>query len=122
MRPGGIEHDNQIKILVDTVQKAHVLIRPVNGGLVKLHPDLSDLDQFAGRLLALTHELVVRHDAVDHAQAFGLVGGNHFPGQEQFLCLGKPDAERCDQDRGAGPKPDFRLAQYRLLGGNFNIA
>ena len=122
MRPGGVKHDNQIKILVDAVQKAHVLIRPVNGGLVKLHSDLGDLHQFTGRLLALVHELVVRHDAVNHAQTLGLLGGDHFPGQEQFLGLGKADAERCDQDRGTGPKPDFRLTEHGLLGGNFNIA
>ena len=64
----------------------------------------------------------MRHDAVDHAEPFGFVRGDHLAGQQQFLGLGEAHAERGDQHGRAGSETDFWLAQHRLFGSDLDVA
>src|SRR6266700_2378504 len=73
----------------------------------------------------LLHQLVRRHHAADETRAFGFGCIHHSPGEAQIHRLGFSDGARQalgTADAGNGAERDLGLPEFRVVGGNDDVA
>lgn len=101
---------HEFQIVLDGLQEPHALQCTIHRNFIHLQADPGNFHQLPRRALAFRHELLVRHNPIDHAEPLRLVRIDHVAGEQEFLGFGEANAKRRDQQGWPRAKADFWLA------------
>ena len=87
---------HEFQIVLDGLQEPHALQCTVHRNFIHLQADPGNFHQLLVPL-AFRHELLMRHNPIDHAEPLRLVRINHVTGEQEFLGFRKSNAKRRDQ-------------------------